>query len=85
MELSEEGVALNPSTDDKLWPHGSVLKVYFMRKVPAVDYDGDWITKSKIIEWMNEWSDGKSPSSVPKFEITAEIDESDVRLDFIGK
>ena len=85
LELSEEVVALNPSTDDKLWPPGSVLKVYFMGKVPRVEYDDEWITKSKIIEWMNEWSGGKSPSSVPKFEITAEIDKSHVRVDFIGE
>ena len=56
-----------------------------MESVPPVNYEGDWLTRNKIIEWMNEWSGGKSPSFVPKFEITAEIDESDVRVNFIGK
>ena len=83
MELNK-GAALNP-TDDKLWLPGSVLKVYFMGDVPPVRYDGDCIIRDKIIGWMNEWSGNKSPRFVPKFEITTEIEKSDVRVDFIGE
>lgn len=67
---------------DNLWSPGSELKVYFMGKKDPFCYG---ITEDDIIEWMNEWSSDKSPSSVPKFVVTADIDKSDVRVDFIGE
>ena len=64
-----------------LWNPESTLKVSFKKKVPRVYYEKKLINKTKIIEWMNEWSPDDD-SCVPKFVLEETFGKGDVRIDF---
>lgn len=79
------GQELFPGPEDKWWLPNSVLKVYFMNRIPQVYYDDkdDQINTKQIIDWMNEWS--STDSRVPRFEKTLQRDQSDIRIEFCGE
>lgn len=83
-EGGQQALVVSKDTS-KLWPKGSVLKVYFsnIQDLDSMMYEGLDITRDTIIKWMNEWRSGAN-SPVPKFEKTRNIDGSDIRVQFTG-
>ena len=69
-----------PSPTGPLWPPNSELKVSFINVLPAIEFEGDNLTKKQLIDWMNEWS--IPGSGVPRFVLTVQHEESDIRVEF---
>ena len=77
VEEGPAGAAGAPYYQSTGWKKNK-LKVHFMNEVPS----GWRLTKEKVLEWANRWSDPRLKGIVPEFVIEEDIDQSDVRIMF---
>ena len=79
-EEGPEGAAGAPVYQSRRWKKNK-LKVHFMNEVPS----GWRLTKEKVLEWANRWSDPRLKGIVPEFVMEEDMDVSDVRIRFTSE
>ena len=79
--------ALSNSTVKKFWEGKDVLRVHFINPEAISEwkhYPREPITTTNILAWAAVWNNSYG-SSIPTIEMANSIDESDIRVKFVGE